>query len=124
ADLDSIRKEGTYRIAIYLTVYSSPATNANSIKYDRIVQETAFDCAAHTLSLISTVSYYQGKRSGNSSEKGDWRERFRAVPRDLFSQRVFDATCNAPLARDSAAAESSGDDAATVRLPPAAAAAE
>jgi len=116
-DLDSVHQDGPYRLATFLTVYTNPLTNANSIKIDRIAQETAFDCAKHTFSLVSTIGYFGGKKSGSSSEKVDWRESFKTLPQDVFSQRAFDVTCNAPAVTNSEARASAEDAPATVKLP-------
>src|ERR1700731_1166902 len=79
-DLDSIHPDGIYRVALFLTVYASPPPNVHDIKLDRIVQQTAFDCAKHTFSLISTVGYFAGKQSGRSSpESGEWKTRFKGL---------------------------------------------
>jgi hypothetical protein len=116
-DLDSVHQDGPYRIATFLTVYKNPLTNAKSIKIDRIVQETAFDCANRGVSLVSTVGYFAGKESGTSSRKGDWRESFAALPDNAFSQRAFDVTCNAPVVTNSEARATEADAPATVKLP-------
>ena len=116
-DLDSIHKDGIYRVAMFLTVYESPPPNAHDIKLDRIAQQTAFDCDKHTFSLISTVGYFEGKQSGSSHNGDDWKVRFKGVYGDVFSQRAFDVTCNAPLAPNPEPAASPADSPATVRLP-------
>lgn len=117
-DLDSIHQDGIYRVAIFLTVYASPPPNLHDIKLDRIAQQTAFDCAKHTFSLISTVGYFEGKQSGKSHiNDEDWKVRFKGVYTDVFSQRAFDITCNAPLAPSPEPAASPADSPATVRLP-------
>jgi hypothetical protein len=96
-DMDSIHEDEQYRVATFLTVYSNPTSNAHGIKLDRIAQETAFDCAKHTFALVSTVSYFEGKKTGSSSATDDWKTRFKGVYEDGFSQRAFDVTCNAPV---------------------------
>jgi hypothetical protein len=117
-DLDSIHQDGIYRVALFLTVYASPPPNVHDIKLDRIVQQTAFDCAKHTFSLISTVGYFAGKQSGKSHiNDEDWKVRFKGVYADVFSQRAFDTTCNAPLAPNPEPAGSPSDSPATVQLP-------
>ena len=97
-DLDSVHEEEGYRVAIFLTIYSVPVPNAHEVKMDRLTQDTAFDCGKREFALRSTVGYLQGKESGRSSNTSDWKERFRVLPQDVFSQRVLDTTCNAPLA--------------------------
>jgi hypothetical protein len=119
-DMDSIHPDGPYRVATFLTVYSNPTANAHGIKLDRIAQETAFDCDKHTFSLVSTVSYFEGKKSGSSSGGEDWKTRFNSVYTDGFSQRAFDVTCNAPLVTNPPPA-AAADAPANVRLPTAAA---
>lgn len=116
-DLDSVHQDGPYRVATFLTLYANPVTNAHGVKIDRIAQETAFDCDTHTASLVSTVGYFSGKKSGTSSQKGDWRESFQALPKDVFSQRAFDITCNAPVVTNAAVRASDEDAPATVKLP-------
>jgi hypothetical protein len=97
-DLDSVHEEDGYRIAVFLTIYTSATPNAHDIKLDRITQETAFDCAKHEFALRSTVGYFEGKEVGLSSEKGDWKERLRVLPQDAFSQHAFDLACKSPVA--------------------------
>ncbi len=116
-DLDSVHQDGDYRIATFLTIYKNPLTNASNIKVDRIAQETAFDCANRGYSLVSTVAYFAGKKSGNSTEKTGWRDNFKALPDDQFSQRAFDVTCNAPVVTNSEARATPQDAPATVDLP-------
>jgi hypothetical protein len=116
-DMDSIHQDGQYRIATFLTVYSNPATNAYDIKMDRIAQDTAFDCAKHTFSLVSTIAYLQGRRAGGSSDSGDWKVRFKGLPPNGYSQRAFDVTCNAPVAVTPEPEASPAEAAATVKLP-------
>jgi hypothetical protein len=117
-DLDSIHLDGNYRVATFLTVYENPPPNAHDIKLDRIAQQTAFDCAKHTFSLVSTVGYFQGKKAGESHiNSGDWKVKFKGLYQDPFSQRAFDVTCNAPIAPTPEPAASPVDAAPTVRLP-------
>jgi Surface-adhesin protein E len=100
-DLDSLREEGGFRVATFLTILANGAPNTHDIKLDRIAQETAFDCAKHTFSLLSTVGYLEGKEAGKSSDKGDWRSNFKPVPQDTFSKRAYDLACKSPLAAHS-----------------------
>jgi hypothetical protein len=116
-DLDSVHQDGPYRIATFLTIYKNPLTNAKSIKIDRIAQETAFDCANRGYSLVSTIGYLAGKASGASSQKSDWRDNFKALPDNVFSQRAFDVTCNAPVVTNSEARAAAEDAPAVVNLP-------
>ncbi len=116
-DLDSVREEDGYRIALFLTIYSGVVPNAHSIKLDRITQETAFDCSRREFALRSTVGYFEGRQVGLSSEKGDWKERFKVLPKDVFSQRALDLACNSPLAPQPEATPAAADAPASVRLP-------
>jgi hypothetical protein len=115
-DMDSIHEDGQYRVATFLTVYSNATSNAHGIKLDRIAQETAFDCAKHTFSLVSTIGYFEGKKTGSSSESGDWKTGFKGVYDDVFSQRAYDVTCNAPVVTNPPPA-AAADSAPNVRLP-------
>jgi hypothetical protein len=115
-DMDSIHADSQYRVATFLTVYSNATSNEHGIKLDRIAQETAFDCEKHTFSLVSTVSYYEGKKTGSSSGDGDWKARFKGLYEDGFSQRAFDVTCNAPLVTKPPPA-TAADSPANVMLP-------
>ena len=116
-DLDSVRQEDGYRIAVFLTIYGAAVPNSHSIKLDRITQETAFDCSRREFALRSTVGYFEGRQVGLSAEKGDWKERFKVVPGDVFSQRALDLACNSPLAPQPEATPSAADAAGSVRLP-------
>jgi hypothetical protein len=116
-DMDSVREEEGFRVALFLTIYSVAVPNAHNIKVDRITQETAFDCKRRQFTLRSTVGYFDGREVGLSSQKGDWRERFRAVPADAFSQRALDLACNAPLAPQPEPTPTPDETPATVRLP-------
>ncbi|HVW68411.1 MAG TPA: surface-adhesin E family protein [Steroidobacteraceae bacterium] len=115
-DLDSIHQEGNYRIARFLTIYATPATNASGIKMDRILQETAFDCDKHRFTFLSTIGYFEGRKVGGSSPNSDWADRFRAVPLDSYSQHAYTVACTSALAShpDLSAA---GDSPGTVKLP-------
>jgi hypothetical protein len=115
-DMDSIHEDGPYRVATFLTVYSNATSNAHGIKLDRIAQETAFDCSKHTFSLVSTIAYLEGKKSGSSSASDDWKTRFKGVYNDVFSQRAFDVTCNAPVVTTPPPA-AAADSPENVRLP-------
>ena len=116
-DMDSVREEDGYRVAMFLTIYTSPVPKGNNARLDRITQETAFDCTQRQASLLATVGYFQGKEVGHTPEKSDWKERFGVVPKDVFSQRVLDMVCNAPLAPQPEPTPSSDDAPGSVRLP-------
>jgi hypothetical protein len=116
-DLDSVHQEEGYRIAVFLTIYGAAVPNAHSIRLDRITQETAFDCSRREFALRSTVGYFEGREVGLSADKGDWKERFRVVPQDVFSQRALDVACNSPVAPQPEAMPAAADAPASVRLP-------
>lgn len=85
---------------------------------DRITQETAFDCNRREFALLSTEGYFQGRNIGRSAAKGasDWKDRFRVVPKDPFSQAAIDLTCNSSLAPQPEPAPAPGEAAGSVRL--------
>lgn len=117
-DMDSVRQDEGYRVAVFLTIYAGGTPNSHNIRLDRITQETAFDCKQRQFALLETLGYFRGKKVGGSSAKeGEWKERFRAVPQDPFSQRALDLACNAPLAPQPEPAPPPADAAASVRLP-------
>jgi len=118
-DSDSVREEEGYRVALFLTIYGYAIPNSHNIKLDRITQETAFDCGRRQFTLLSTEGYFQGRKVGGSAGKGggDWKERFRAVPKDPFSQVAIDLACNSPLAPQPEPAPLAADAAGSVRLP-------
>lgn len=116
-DLDSIREEEGYRLALFLTIYAVAVPNAHNIKLDRITQQTAFDCKKREFALRSTVGYFGGKEVGSSTQRADWRASFRAVPADTFSQRALDLVCNSPLAPQPEPNGSADDAPGVVKLP-------
>jgi surface-adhesin protein E len=99
-DMDSVRQEHGYRVALFLTIYGHAASTSHDNKVDRITQETAFNCDRREFALLATEGYFQGKKVGGSAYRGsgDWAERFKLVPKDPFSQAALDLACNAPLA--------------------------
>jgi len=115
-DLDSVREEGGYRIALFLTIYAAAAANVHSIKLDRISQETAFDCARRTFALLYTIGYFEGKEVGKSSDKSNWKDALKALPQDGFSQHAYDMACNSPLASHPEDGVSLGDTPGSVKL--------
>ncbi len=115
-DLDSVRDDGEYRIAQFLTIYAAAVTNARGIRIDRIAQETAFNCAAKTYSLKSTVGYNAGKPVGRSSDTGEWRQQFQPVPADSFSQQAFELACKS-RPRSGPVAPSDAESPGLVNLP-------
>jgi len=116
-DLDSVHEEEGYRVAVFLTIYSSAMPNSHDIKLDRITQETAFECTRREFALRSTVGFFQGKAVGGSSNKDDWKRSFKTVPKDSFSQRALDIVCNAPLAPQPEPAPAASEAPGSVRLP-------
>jgi hypothetical protein len=117
-DMDSVREEQGYRVALFLTVYGAALPNSHDIKLDRITQETAFDCKERRFALLETIGYFQGKKAGGSTDKGgEWKDRLRVVPQDPFSQRALDLACNAPLAAQPEAEPAPADAPGSVRLP-------
>jgi hypothetical protein len=117
-DMDSIRQEGDFRVATFLTVYAHALTNSHGYKIDRIGQQTAFDCNNHGVALVYTIGYFEGKEIGRSSGTGgDWKDNMSALPKDVYSTRAFDITCNAPLAPMPEPAPAASDEPATVNLP-------
>ncbi len=116
-DLDSVREEDGFRVALFLTIYAMAVPNAYGIKLDRITQETAFDCGRREASLRSTVGYFEGKEVGLSSQRGDWRVKFQALPTDAYSQRVLDLACRSPLAPQPEPTAAPDEAPAVVKLP-------
>jgi hypothetical protein len=117
-DLDSVHRDGDFRVATFLTIYLHTVTNKHGAKLDRIAQETAFDCENHGFALISTVGYRAGKEAGHSSASGtDWKANMMALPKDVYSTRAFDITCNAPVAPTPEPPRTAAEDPATVELP-------
>ena len=117
-DLDSVHRDGDFRVATFLTIYLHTVTNKRGAKLDRIAQETAFDCENHGVALVSTIGYRAGKEAGRSSASGtDWRANVMAMSKDTFSTRAFDITCNAPLAPMPEPPPSAAEAPATVELP-------
>jgi hypothetical protein len=116
-DLDSLRQEGLYRVAVFLTIYANIEHSAHDVPLDRISQKTAFDCKKRTFSLLSTAGYFQGKQMGMSSDKGDWRTSFKPVPLDAFSQEAYEVACTSHLAPHGEAAPTPEDAPGSVKLP-------
>jgi len=117
-DLDSVHEQDGFRVALFVTVYTDPLPNSHDIKLDRIAQQTAFDCAGHRFALLSTVGFFQGKKVGTSSEHGDWREAFRAIPADTFSQRAYKLACTSPVAPQPDTSAQQIDSLGSALLPP------
>ncbi len=118
-DLDSVREKEGYRVALFLTIYGYGIPNSHNIKLDRITQETAFDCNRREFALLATEGYFQGRKIGGSTDRGggDWKDRFRVVPKDQFSQVAIDLACNSPLAPQPEPEPSPAEAAGSVRLP-------
>jgi hypothetical protein len=116
-DLDSIRLEGSYRIAQFLTIYPSAIENAHGVRMDRFTQKTGFDCAHGTFALISTVAYLNGRSIAESPENPDWKTALKAMPPGgKLSQRAYELTCKA-LPVQHPATDNPANSAATVVLP-------
>jgi hypothetical protein len=116
-DLNTLRVEGGFRVATFLTIFATAAANAHNIKLDRITQETAFNCAKHSFSFLSTTGYLAGKAVAGRTDKGDWRQQFREIPPDPISKRSFELACKSPLAVQPATAQPAMDSPGTVDLP-------
>jgi hypothetical protein len=116
-DLDSVRQEGLYRVAVFLTIYANVEHSAHDVPLDRISQKTAFDCKKRTFSLLSTAGYFKGKQMGMSSDKGDWRTSFKPIPLDAFSQEAYDTACRSHVAAHPEAAPTPADAPGSVNLP-------
>ena len=116
-DLDSIHQEGNYRIARFLTIYATPATNINGIKMDRILQQTAFDCDHHTFTYLSTIGYFEGRKIGGSSPNDAWQEHFKTVPLDSYSQHAYRVACTSPLGTHPDLDTEQGSSPGSVKLP-------
>jgi hypothetical protein len=116
-DLDSIREEGGYRVALFLTIYADASANAHNIRLDRIAQKTAFDCTKQTFALLSTAGYLAGAQVGKSSDKADWRQTFKDVPQDPVSQRALRLVCNSPVDTQPEPDPASADSPGLVVLP-------
>ncbi len=116
-DFDSVHEEEGFRVALFLTIYSSAIPNAHDIKLDRITQETAFDCTRREFALRSTIGFFQGKAIGGSSNKDDWKRSFKPVPKDAFSQRALDLACNARLAPQPEPVPAASEAPGSVKLP-------
>jgi hypothetical protein len=118
-DLDSVREQDGYRVALFLTIYGYAVPNSHNIKLDRLTQETAFDCNRREFALLATEGYFRGRKVGGSADKGggEWKERFRTVPKDPFSQVAIDLACNSPLAPQPEPTPLAAEAPGSVRLP-------
>jgi hypothetical protein len=116
-DVDSVRQEGGYRVALFLTLYGDVEPNAHNIRLDRITQETAFDCSNRKFSLLTTTGYFQGKAVGGSSDHGNWRESFKPIPLDAYSQHAYELVCKSPVAKQPEVAATPEDSPGSVKLP-------
>jgi hypothetical protein len=115
-NMDSVRDEGGYRVATFLTILATDSKNSHDIKLDRFAQETAFDCAKHTFSPLATTGYLAGKKVGTSFDKGDWRSSFKGLPADPVAQGAFDLACKSPVAAHPSEPAQSSAAPATVEL--------
>lgn len=97
-DLDSISQEGDFRTATFLTVYEKARENSHGIKLDRHSQKTAFDCQRRRFSLITTIGFLDGKQIASSPTNTDWKNNFKEIPSDPFSQRSMTIVCGGTIA--------------------------
>src|ERR1700722_11816500 len=96
-DTDSIQSDGNLRLALVMTVYPAPRTNAHGILMDRHVQKIAIDCANRTFIGIRTFGYLNDKQVGSNAELDDWKNKLIALPNDAMTSRVAALVC-APAA--------------------------
>jgi hypothetical protein len=116
-DLDSVHRQDALRVALFLTVYPKASANIHNIRLDRVAQRTAFDCNKKMFALVSTTAYLEGKEVGRSSDKADWKETFKEVPPDPFSQRAYSTTCHSAVAASPEADDAELESAGSVVLP-------
>ncbi len=103
-DTDSVQSDGELRLALIMTVFSAPRTNAHNILMDKRVQRTAFDCTNRTFIGIQTVGYLNDKRVGSSPETPDWRTKLIPLKNDPLTNRVTQLVCSQPAAPANSAA--------------------
>jgi S1-C subfamily serine protease len=99
-DTDSVHGDGDLRLALIMTVYTAPRTNAHNITLDKRIQRTAFDCANRTFIGIQTIGYLNDKQVGTSPETPDWRSKLIPLKDDPLNNRVTQLVCSQPLAAD------------------------
>src|SRR5580692_8356620 len=97
-DTDSIQNDGNLRLALIMTVYTAPRTNAHNILMDKHVQRTAFDCANRTFIGIQTLGYLNNKQVGSSAETVDWRDKLLPLKNDPLTNRIANLVCSAAAA--------------------------
>jgi S1-C subfamily serine protease len=97
-DTDSIQSAGNLRLALIMTVYSAPRTNAHNILLDKRVQKTAFDCANRTFIGIQTVGYLNDKQVGSSPETEDWKNKLIPLKNDPLTNRIALLVCSSSTA--------------------------
>jgi S1-C subfamily serine protease len=97
-DTDSVQSDGDLRLALIMTVYSAPRTNAHNILLDKRVQRTAFNCANRTFIGIQTIGYLNDKQVGSSPETPDWRTKLIPLKTDPLTNRVTQLVCSQPAA--------------------------
>jgi S1-C subfamily serine protease len=95
-DTDSVQSDGELRVALIMTVYSAPRTNAHNILLDKRVQRTAFDCANRTFIGIQTIGYLNDKQVGSSPETADWKTKLIPLKTDPLTNRITQLVCSQP----------------------------
>lgn len=100
-DTDSIQNDGNLRLALIMTVYTVPRTNAHNILLDRHVQKTAFDCPNRTFIGIQTLGYLNNKQIGSSPETVDWRNKLIPLKNDPLTNRIALLVCSQAAANES-----------------------
>ena len=97
-DTDSVQSDGEFRLALIMTVFSAPRTNAHNILMDKRVQRTAFDCTNRKFIGIQTIGYLNDKQVGSSPETPDWRTKLIPLKNDPLTNRVTQLVCSQPAA--------------------------
>jgi len=103
-DTDSVQSDGELRLALIMTVFSAPRTNAHNILMDKRVQRTAFDCTNRTFIGIRTVGYLNDKQVGSSPETLDWKTKLIPLKNDPLTNRITQLVCSQPVAPPNSAA--------------------
>jgi S1-C subfamily serine protease len=96
-DTDSVQGVGDLRVALIMTVYTAPRTNAHDILMDKHVQKTAFDCANRKFIGIRTVGYLNNKQVGSGPETEDWKNKLVPLKNDPLTNRILTLVCSQPV---------------------------
>ena len=99
-DTDSVQSVGDLRVALIMTVYTAPRTNAHNILLDKHVQKTAFDCANRKFVGIQTLGYLNNKQVGSGPETDDWKNKLVPLKNDPLTNRVVTLVCSQPVNSD------------------------